>query len=139
MSAHLARRASPPGAPTYAEMLDQIELLNEQIRQLQQLLAPTDCVPIGFGLTKSEAAILMCVYARSPNRISTDHLTQALYFNDQDGGGSNATLKVFIYKIRKKMEPHGVKIETAWGQGYRMSAESAAILRAMITPTQQGM
>jgi two-component system, cell cycle response regulator CtrA len=39
---------------------------------------------------------------------------------------------VFICKIRAKIEPFGINIETLWGRGYTMPPESKVELRGMI-------
>lgn len=35
---------------------------------------------------------------------------------------------VFVCKMRKKLRPYGITIDTVWGRGYLLTAESVLIL-----------
>jgi two-component system cell cycle response regulator CtrA len=40
-------------------------------------------------------------------------------------------IDVFVCKLRKKLAPHGIKIETCWGRGYSLPLESKLVVRRM--------
>jgi len=70
------------------------------------------------ALTRQEQTILSALLAASPRARSKEQILRELYLHDQD----EAEIKivdVFVCKLRKKLKPLGLKIETLWGRGYR--------------------
>jgi hypothetical protein len=77
---------------------------------------------LAFGMTKSEARVLLTL---------TEHGTVAredLHVAMSDGRGVSKikTVDVVVSRVRQKLEPHGVAIETCWGNGYRLSSTDRA-------------
>lgn len=73
---------------------------------------------VQFALTQKEAALLAIL---ADGRLYTkEYILGALYLHDEDAPELKI-VDVFICKIRKKLAPYGVAIETLWGSGYRVS------------------
>lgn len=56
----------------------------------------------------------------------------ALYSERADNAPEVKIIDVFICKIRPKLEPFGIRIETQWGQGWFMDAASKDELRGLL-------
>ncbi|MBK0020940.1 helix-turn-helix domain-containing protein [Ochrobactrum sp. S46] len=97
-------------------LLARIDAQAERIRQLEEVLAPSSInVPIEWCLTGSEAAVFACLAAR---KIATkDMIYHALYATRTEDIEPKI-VDVFIHKLRRKVVPFGVVIETLWGSGY---------------------
>lgn len=106
--------------------------LRERIRQLEKVLTGGfDEMPVG-GLTKTETIALGVIAAAQAAGASKDRIFDTLYA--MRSGGEIPEMKiidVLICKIRKKLAPRGIEIETVWGWGYRMPAESREILEKL--------
>jgi len=70
-------------------------------------------------LTVHEFEILEALRASSPRIISKEALLFALYQLRQEEPELKI-IDVFICKLRKKLKPLGISIDTVWGRGYRM-------------------
>lgn len=71
------------------------------------------------NLTVNEADYYSCLAASWPRVVTREFLLDWVY--DKDADGKHGKLPdVFIGRIRKKLKPLGVKIETAWGRGYHL-------------------
>jgi two-component system, cell cycle response regulator CtrA len=121
-----------PLAQKTAEALRQhIEELEETVRQLREQIVPDVTFPREIGLTRMENAVLSFLLARSPNVVSRDRITHAIYFDKDDAPGS-AIVSVMLVKLRRKLAPYGVKIMTQWGSGFAIDHAGASILKAML-------
>ncbi len=101
-----------------ARLRDEIELLQEQVRQLQAVLVNDEIdIPCWYGLTAKEERLYRHLMSR---RIVTDEsILQALYSGADDFPVSHI-VNVWICKLRRKLRPHGIKIVTHWGRGYSL-------------------
>ena len=96
----------------------EIETLRERIRQLEDMLAPvTWRIPPEWRLTGQEAVFFSHLLARD---IGTKESLMAALYSDRIDEPERKIVDVFVCKIRKKVAPHGVKIATVWGRGYRL-------------------
>lgn len=84
------------------------------------------------GLSLKENQILGLIY-QTGDLITKRAVYDALYWAEADGGPDMKILDVMMCKIRKKLRPMGVKIETVWGDGWRMPSSSKQILRDLAT------
>lgn len=81
-----------------------------------------------FGLTKQENLALDCIMRHDyPTRERIYHA--CLQDGRMNAGVCPKIIDVLVFKIRKKLKKHGIRIETQWGVGYRMSNESKALVR----------
>jgi hypothetical protein len=63
-----------------------------------------------------------CRSARCPDREND--------YADEPDPPCERILRVFVYKLRRKLAPHGFTIVTRWGHGLMMPVEQRARLRA---------
>lgn len=111
---------------TRARSKDETE---ERLRQVEEALADASWVPSEWGLTKSEVAVLNVLVLR---RVATKEAIHTILYGDEsDGGPDPKIIDVFVCKMRPKLEPARIKIETVWGDGYELTAESRAIINSM--------
>lgn len=108
----------------------EIERLQDRIEHLEGLMGMHLLPPLGWGLTSSEARVLGVLMSRP---LATKEAVMAALYRDQ--AKDEAEIKivdVFVCKIRKKLKPFGVVIETRWGEGYQMPAASKAVVAAAL-------
>ena len=88
----------------------------------QQVLLDGDAVE----LTTFEYRLLECLMLHAGEVVSKTVLTERLYAQDFDRDSN--TIEVFIGRLRRKLDPDGIRqpIETLRGRGYRMVRGSAA-------------
>jgi two-component system cell cycle response regulator CtrA len=105
------------------------DALRARVRDLEEQFGFTFECPPQFGLTAQEARIFGLLLKKP--LVTKEFAVSALYFHRQD----EAEIKivdVLICKARKKLKPHNIAIETVWGQGYRLPAESRAIAERLL-------
>lgn len=66
----------------------------------------------------SEMALLTRLVEIFPRPLSRDAAMQHLYALRPDEEPQPKIVDVFICKLRKKIEPLGIRIDTLWGRGY---------------------
>lgn len=129
-----AKKALPVPLPKPREVktpiasLDRDEL-EERLEQLEEALKDTGWLPPGWGLTKQEAE-LVGILARKNGEATKEQITTLMWGHEVEGGPEPKTIDIIIRRIRKKLGPFGIEIETMWGQGYRVSAGLKIIMAA---------
>lgn len=108
---------------------DEVYELRERVRQLEGEVHDAAWMPTEWALTPRECAVLNLLLKRSI--MTRSHAQAAIYGDDPDGGADPKIIDVFIHKIRKKLEPYGLKIDTYRGEGFRLTPDSFAVLDAM--------
>jgi two-component system, cell cycle response regulator CtrA len=104
--------------------------LRERIAQLMEpCMTAASLMPIEFRLTTHEAEVL--AHLMTKQQTTKENLMNALYGLSPDGGPQAKIIDVFICKLRKKLKPFDIEIETIWGQGYLLTENSKAIIRQM--------
>lgn len=106
------------------------EGLRARIGELEDLLGFEVSSPPEWSLTGAERRVFGVLYARP--MATKDAIMAALY---RDRGRDEAEIKivdVFVCKIRAKLAPFGIKIETRWGQGYYLTPEMKRAARAQL-------
>ena len=102
---------------------DRVEELEETVRQLRAASQEQAPLPAWLPyLTNNEEAVLRLFIAR--DTVTMDALLVLL--GDVTSYDSNL-LRVYVFKLRHKLGPHGVTFETYRSRGYRMSAASKAL------------
>lgn len=96
-----------------------IEDLEELIRQLrEQLVPPSSKVMKEWMLSSTEARIFSHLTTRE---IATrESILAALYSDRAEDYPSSGIISVFIVRMRKKLKPFNVTIETVWGVGFSL-------------------
>lgn len=103
---------------------------DEEIARLEAALGLDFLTPLEWRLTGSEMRLFGVLMARES--ATKDALMAGLY---RDFGKDEPELKivdVFVCKIRKKLEPFGLSIETRWGQGYYLTPATRDQVRAAL-------
>ena len=97
------------------------DMLRARIADLEaQLFAPDGwAAPLEWQLTGSEACVMGVLIGRE--RVTKDAVMAALYREFAKDEAEPKIVDVFVCKIRKKLKPFGVVIETIWGQGWRLA------------------
>ena len=75
-------------------------------------------------LSQRELAVAEVLLMRAGRVVTKQQIADQLYGWD-DGGNANA-VEVFIYRLRRKLEPSGVDIRTIRGMGYLIEKPDAA-------------
>lgn len=114
-----------------AHLRDELEKKTELLRETRraQEFDLMDFAGVA-ALTPRESRLLAALVRYG--RVTKDRLFHAVYGNllTQDQPCPKI-IDVFVCKIRHKLRPHGIEIETVWGYGYSLNAENAAKIRAL--------
>lgn len=112
---------------TIAMLREQIEERDETIRQLRAELSHEGALPDWLPrLTKLEDAVFRRLLKRG--RISRDELANLM--NEEVSSPYNQG-SVYIHRLRRKLDPVGVKIVTDWWRGYYLDDASVDRLRSV--------
>lgn len=102
----------------------EIEMLQEKVRQLQEVLAPPSVrIPVEWRLTASERRVF--VFLTTRELATTPAIMQALY-SDRADEPDERIVAAYICKLRKKLTPFGIRIQNVWGQGYSLADRQKA-------------
>jgi two-component system cell cycle response regulator CtrA len=96
------------------------EILRDRVIALEEMIGIRITVPLIFQFTIKEAMLFGILLKRE--MVTKQMAMDALY--GLSASGEEAEIKiidVFICKIRKKLKPFGIEVETVWGQGYRLT------------------
>lgn len=104
---------------------ERIEELEEENRQLVQLLRKPISYPRAWHLSHQESQLLAVLHTRN-GVVSVEHLRTALARYDQDISDSH--LGVVLCRARRKLKPVGVVIRNARREGFYLTAEARRIL-----------
>ena len=106
------------------------EMLRERVRQLESMVGISFESPPMFGFTRAESTIFGVLMK---NRLaSKESLMMAIYRDHQQDEAEIKIVDVWVCKMRRKLTPFGIAVQTQWGQGYFLSAEHKAIARTML-------
>lgn len=102
------------------------EELRERIRQLEEMLGQTFSATRKLGLTQTENKILgLLVKVKVATR---DAIHSLIYFDRPNEVPDIAIVNCFICKLRKKLKPHDITIETERDLGYFLTTDTKAKL-----------
>lgn len=106
--------------------------LRDRVMELEGIVnggSLLNTTPREFGLTAKEGSIFLLLLGRESVASK-----EAIYLNLYGGLGETEIkiVDVFICKLRAKVEPYGILIETVWGQGYVMPKSSRDLARGMM-------
>lgn len=115
-----------------------IEELEEEVRQLRNLrFGPHEGQPIPtrINFTYREIQLLTTLVTNCDRVLSREFIYSALY-RFSDNMPEEKIIDVFINKLRKKLKPWGVTIETVWGVGYKLPKASLTRLQELSAEEQ---
>ena len=100
-----------------AQLLNENERQQEQIRQLQEILIPPFVIPENWGLTKTQKRLLSILL--STNFITKERLFAGLYGDRLDPPDKEA-VGALVCLLRRKLAPFGIVITNIWGEEYSL-------------------
>lgn len=121
------------------ELREKIALLEEENIQLRKALMPLENPFVKLDLTPQQRALLNALYIREV--ASHEYVERVLSEwaqmdrGDPCDGDMYSRVKVAIFKLRKRMKPHGVEIRTIHSTGYFIDGEGKARLKEIIGGT----
>ena len=104
------------------------DLLRLRVEELEGILLRQE-VPFCIGLTRKQAQVLSVLMARPI--ASRPELMTALYSLAVEDPPADKIIDLFVMKLRRALAPHGVAIRTRWGQGWFLTNEDKAKVRAL--------
>lgn len=114
-----------------AQLQALIERLEAENDALRRALQPVRALPRWLGLSPTEEAIVSLLMTR--DRVSYAQIYDVLYVGKENYGDVNPKImNVWICKIRKKLKPHAIDIETMWSIGLSMPVASRDRLKAFL-------
>lgn len=117
------------------EYVQSLEAENDRLREkiiaLEETLGVRIETPLMLGLTGQEAKLFGVLLKRE--MVTKEQAMDVLYGNRAGGGEVEIKIvDVFVCKIRKKLMPYSISIETIWGRGFRMTAESKTVAARLL-------
>lgn len=109
------------------------EPIGQYDADLAATLGLTATFPTKFGdisLTPAEAKVLELLYRRE--QASKDAIMFATAEPGVEDDRNDRLADVYVCKIRKKLEPLSIEIETLWGEGYRISPKAKRFIARLI-------
>ena len=120
----------------YREATDERDTLREQVKLLEEALGAKMPGPSFVHLTTHESRLFGALR-------STAFMTKEAILNVMYGGmleePNQKIIDVYICKIRRKMAPFGVEIDTVWGRGYCISDVMKARINLLEAECQQAL
>jgi two-component system cell cycle response regulator CtrA len=109
--------------------------LRDKIARLEEALGVRIETPLVLRLAGQESRMFGILFKRE--LVTKVQALDVLYGHlpEQD----EAQIKivdVFVCKLRRKLKPFDMSIETVWGQGYRMPSASKAIAADLLTQSR---
>lgn len=119
-------------------LIERLEAENDALRarvaELEKLALGTGSdlikAELAVQLTASERTVLATLMQRE--RATKDQLMSALYRDMHRDEAEPKIVDVFICKLRKKLKPHGIDIQTLWGQGYFLDAANKKLIKGAV-------
>lgn len=94
------------------------EELRERVRQLEEMLGMTFDAPLQLGLTGTETMVLGLL--SKVEMATKEAMLSHLYSDRPNDVPELKIVDVFICKMRRKLQPFGITIDTVWGRGYAL-------------------
>lgn len=104
--------------------------LSDRVRLLEHALGFDLEVPREWRLTRCEAAVFGLLYRRK-GTVSRDAVMTVLY-GDRPDPPSDKIVNIFIWKLRRKLDPFGIEIATRHGIGWELLPEARKVARSYI-------
>lgn len=110
-----------------AELRAENEELRETIAQLREALCPPVVYPASWGLTPHESTLLRTMACRP---VATRRALMLALYGDRDADDMPGPENVdaTIWRMRKKLRPHGIEIQNVLRVGFRLPPASRARL-----------
>lgn len=106
------------------------ERLRARVRELEQAAGGEFVAPLAWGLTTHETRVFGVLMVREI--ASKEQILDIVYDDPLKDKPAVKIVDVFVCKIRRKLEPFGVGIETLWGRGYFLTPETKAAVKGLL-------
>ena len=108
------------------------EILEEENRQLREMLRPKMQFVPEWRLSRQQSQLLALIYSRAI--VTYGQIVVAFDINrrGEDGEDHCSQAKVVAFNVRKKLAPFNIEFHTVSGTGYAMDSENKARVRAGI-------
>ena len=93
--------------------------LSEKLLALESVFEQKCQTPSEWGLSSSQKKVFAALMGRGI--VSKDQIYSALYYDSAELDRNPSIVQVFVFHLRAKLEPYGIKIATVGKQGYRMT------------------
>ncbi len=114
-----------------AELLAEIRKLKQLVETLSADIGVLTRIAIRpWGLTPQEFAIVCCLAKH--DLASNELLLKALAACARSSFRDPKIVTVLVCRIRKKIAPHGFKIETVYGAGYQLCAAGREAVASVV-------
>lgn len=108
-----------------------VEALEHLVDSLVQSIGGlTTALPNTWHLSLQEEVVFRLLYSRR-RPVPRWELMDGLY-GDNGMRPGDKIIDVLICKMRKKLDPYGILIETVWGNGYQLTKDARLLARAAI-------
>ncbi len=99
-----------------------LEIANEKVCQLESIIGMDQPFPVYFSLTPQENRLLGALL-KMPT-VSKSAAMLALYSDRISDVPDQKIIDVFVCKLRAKLKPYEIIIDTVWGVGYSLPRAS---------------
>lgn len=107
--------------------------LRERVRALEEeLRGGKNVVPTILGLTRREELLFALLMSRE--LVTKSGAMNEIYVVESENPPQQKIIDVFVCKLRAKLKPFDITIETLWGRGYCMSATAKSRVRSLLPP-----
>ncbi len=130
-----ALRTEPMVPRTIEAIIEERDELAERVRQLEAIIADDDWVPASWSLSPALVAILNVLSVREV--ASRRALWTALYGDAPDGGPGLHVINVHVFKLRRRVGPHGLVIRNHHARGYSLNSASRATVERLKAAKEQ--
>ncbi len=117
------------------DLSEQVGELEEQVRQLRAMLTPQVELPAWMPrLSGIERSIILTLLARP--FVPYEAMLNAVWPMGEGRDGAEPdvkTLAVYVTRLRRKVEGHGIIINGVWGRGLEMAQQSRDLLNPGFT------
>jgi len=117
--------------------LDEIECERDDARARvaaleEALFRPDFRIPPEWKLTPQGVTLLGALIASGDAVLTRAAMMSALYGSDE--WATPKIIDVLVCKMRTRLKPHGIEIETVWGRGYRLTRQMRERISAIGSP-----
>lgn len=109
-----------------AALRTRIDELEEEVRQLKDAFAPKVGFPKAWKLDPRESTILSALYANRGSYVTGEALLLRIAGFDTDQDDSD--VRLWVGKLRKKVQPLGIEVKTRHDEGYVLTPESRPVV-----------
>lgn len=119
-------------------MAEENALLRERVRLLESAIDTHEGLPWAIlrKLGPNELRIMNSLLYASPKGLTAEQLFTAAYFDDPTGGPLESPLHVHLVRLRQKLRPFGIEIETCRRPSamalYRLGPDSISKIGALL-------